>query len=403
MKLLLSMISLALTTLRENKTRSVLTVLGVIIGTGTIIAIGSILTSLDGAVTGVIRSMGTNTAIVFKMRLGPSFAGRTNEEKMRKPLTYDDAIAIAERCPSVERVGVYLLPPSMYGALDRARYKGNDFAQPQMAGTDENYATSGQADMKAGRVYNRTEKVHNKPVTVIGEDLYRALFGPEDAIGKHIVVDGQELEVIGVMNRPATSLPGQQDNRILIPYFTMRKMFPTAQELLLMAQARPGELPEAIDELRAVLRIQRHVKLSAPDNFHLHSRPDGRGFPSAHLRHRAGHGRVELHWAAGRRHRGHEHHARLGDRAHPRDRRPQGHWSAPFRYRGAISDRSGRADRTRRTGGNAHRVADVACQPSRVPQPPDRRAAVGRRSGSGGLGGCRTIFRHLAGQPCGAA
>jgi putative ABC transport system permease protein len=272
MKLLLSMIGLALTTLVENKTRSVLTVLGVIIGTGAIIAIGSILTGLDGAVTGVIRSMGTNTAIVFKIRLGPSF-GATSEEKMRKPLTYDDAIAVAERCPSVERVGVYLLPPSMFGSLDRARYKGNDYAQPQVAGTDENYATSGQADMKVGRFYTTTENVHHMPVTVIGEDLYRALFGLENALGKRILVDGQELEVIGVMNRPATSLPGQEDNRIIIPYFTMRKMFPTAQELLLMVQAKPGELSAAIDELRAVLRIQRHVKLSAPDNFFI-STPD---------------------------------------------------------------------------------------------------------------------------------
>jgi len=266
MKLLFSMIGLALTTLLENKTRSFLTVLGVIIGTGAIIAIGSILTGLDGAVTGVIRSMGTNTAIVFKMRLGPGF-GAASEEKMRKPLTYDDAVAVAERCPSVERVGVYLLPPSMFGVLDRARYKGNDYAQPQVAGTDENYATSGQADMKAGRFYTATENIHHMPVTVIGEDLYRALFGPENALGKRILVDGQELEVIGVMNRPATSLPGQEDNRIVIPYFTMRKMFPTAQELLLMVQAKPGELSAAIDELRAVLRIQRHVKLSAPDNF----------------------------------------------------------------------------------------------------------------------------------------
>ena len=77
MKLLLSVIRLALTTLRENKLRSFLTVLGVIIGTGTIIAVGSIITGLDGAVTGVIRSMGTNTAVVFKMRMGPGVNGRT--------------------------------------------------------------------------------------------------------------------------------------------------------------------------------------------------------------------------------------------------------------------------------------------------------------------------------------
>ncbi len=124
MKLLLSVIGLALTTLRENKIRSFLTVLGVIIGTGTIIAVGSILAGLDGAVTGVIRSMGTNTAIVFKMRFGPSARGGTNEERMRKPLTYENKLAIEERCASVEHVSPYLFPPQ---GINRARYKGNDY------------------------------------------------------------------------------------------------------------------------------------------------------------------------------------------------------------------------------------------------------------------------------------
>ncbi len=267
MKLLLSVIGLALSTLRENKVRSFLTVLGVIIGTGTIIAVGSILTGLDGAVTGLIRSMGTNTAIVFKMRLGPNFAGRSNEERMRKPLTYDNGVAIAERCPSVEHVSPFMLPPSVGGGVDRARYKGNDYTQPQIGGTDEHYATSGQADMRAGRFFTDTENRHRMAVAVIGEDLYRALFGVEDAIGKRIEVDGREVEVVGVMNRPASAIPGQDDNRILIPFFTMRKMYPASQEMLLMVQAKPGLLPAAIDELRAVLRQQRHVKLSAPDNF----------------------------------------------------------------------------------------------------------------------------------------
>src|ERR1700730_11263189 len=97
-------VGLALATVREHKMRSFLTVLGVIIGTGTIIAVGSILAGLDGAVTGVIRSFGTNTAIVFKMRMGPNFGGRTSEDRNRKPLSYENATAIAERCPSVEHV-----------------------------------------------------------------------------------------------------------------------------------------------------------------------------------------------------------------------------------------------------------------------------------------------------------
>jgi putative ABC transport system permease protein len=264
MKLLISVIGLALAALRENKVRSFLTVLGVVIGTGTIIAVGSILTGLDGAVTGVIRSLGTNTAIIFKNRMGPGFTGRTPEERDRKALTYENAHAIAERCPSVEHVSPYLLPPSQ---LSRARYKGNDYAGPQMAGTDEEYATGGQADMKAGRFFTETENEHRMAVVVIGEDLYRALFGQEDAIGKRITVDGRELEVVGVMNRPATSVPGQDDNRVLMPFFTMHKIFPSAQEMLLMAQAKQGQLPAAIDEIRVVLRQERHVKLADPDNF----------------------------------------------------------------------------------------------------------------------------------------
>ncbi len=84
MKLLISVIGLALAALRENKVRSFLTVLGVVIGTGTIIAVGSILTGLDGAVTGVIRSLGTNTAIIFKNRMGPGFWGGLRRRRDRK-------------------------------------------------------------------------------------------------------------------------------------------------------------------------------------------------------------------------------------------------------------------------------------------------------------------------------
>jgi putative ABC transport system permease protein len=267
MKLLLEVIKLALDTLRENKIRSFLTVLGVIIGTGTIIAVGSILAGLDGAVTGAIRSMGTNTAIVFKMQIMGGFGGRTAEERNRKPLTYEDGLAIAERCPSVERVSAYLLPPQTGNLVLQARYKGNTYTGPQMAGTFESYAPSQGVEMRDGRFFTDNEGEHRLPVAVIGVDVYKALFGEENAIGKTINVGGQEVQVIGVMERPTTSLPGADDNRILVPYFTMHKLFPTAQENLLMVMAMPGRLPAAIDELRVVLRQQRHVPFNKPDNF----------------------------------------------------------------------------------------------------------------------------------------
>ena len=269
MRLMLSVIRLALTTLRENKVRSFLTVLGVIIGTGTIIAVGSIIAGMDGAITGVIRSMGTNTAIVMKFRMGPGANTRTAEERNRKPLTWENAVAIAERCPSVEHVSPYLFPPQVRGFIPRARYKGNDYLGPQVFGTDENYATSGQAEMKAGRFITDTDNRHRLPVVVIGEDLWRALFGREEALGKQINVNGHELEIIGVMNKPATSFPGQDDNRCMLPYFTMHKIFPTARENMLIVQAKEGRVAAAIDELRVVMRQERHVPLSAPDNFYI--------------------------------------------------------------------------------------------------------------------------------------
>src|SRR6185369_5816441 len=263
MNLLVSVIGLALATLRENKVRSFLTLLGVMIGTGTIIGVGSILTGLDGAVTGAIRSLGTNTAIV--MRIGPSFGGgRTPEQRMRKPLTYENVVAITERCPSVEHVSPILQPP---GGLLRARYKGNDAFQPQMFGTFEYYARAGQVEMMAGRFFTDSEDRHRMSVAVIGQDMYKQLFGKEDAIGKTFLVAGHELQVIGVMKTPATALPGQNDTRVVVPYFTMRKLFPTAQEHQLLVAAKEGRIASAMDEMRAVLRQERHVPLNKPDSF----------------------------------------------------------------------------------------------------------------------------------------
>ena len=88
--------------------------------TAAIIGVGSILAGLDSSVEGLIRRVGANSILVFKFRLGPAFGGRTPEEILRKPLTYEDALAIAERCPSVEHVSPYLMQINFRGAsLDR--------------------------------------------------------------------------------------------------------------------------------------------------------------------------------------------------------------------------------------------------------------------------------------------
>src|SRR5579862_3089517 len=93
---------LAFQTIRSHKLRAFLTVLGVIIGTGTIIGVGAILTGFDTSITGVLRSFGPNSIIVFKFPVGPRTHRLSPEERTRKDLTYQNAVAIRERCTSVE-------------------------------------------------------------------------------------------------------------------------------------------------------------------------------------------------------------------------------------------------------------------------------------------------------------
>jgi putative ABC transport system permease protein len=262
-----SAIGLALATVREHKMRSFLTVLGVIIGTGTIIGVGSIIAGLDGAVSGVLRSFGTNTAIIFKFPIG--FQSRTPEMLRRKAITYEDGLAIAARCPSVEYVSPYLIPNS-FGTgpqINIARYKGNELYNADISGTEEAYAQSGQAEMEQGRFFTNTENQHRMAVAVVGADVPRALMNGEDPIGKWIDVNGHKFEIVGVMKRPGASFPGQDDIRVMLPYFSMHKLFPASKENLLMVTARPGRLAAAIDEATAVMRIQRHVPANKPDDF----------------------------------------------------------------------------------------------------------------------------------------
>ena len=92
-------------------------------------------------------------------------------------------------------------------------------------------------------------------MVVIGAEIEKGLFANVDPIGKVINVDGHEYEVIGTMVRPAASFFGEQDNRVLLPYGSMQKMFPNARDNAIVVTAQDGKLPQALDEIRTVLRI----------------------------------------------------------------------------------------------------------------------------------------------------
>jgi putative ABC transport system permease protein len=258
---------LAMQTIRSHKLRAFLTVLGVIIGTGTIIGVSAILTGFDAQMTGVLRSFGPNSIIVFKFPVGFRVQNLSPEERVRKQLTYDNAAHLRERCKSVEDVSAMLFANS--GTIN-AHYMGNDMYGVNLMGVEEGYAkSSGQVELHLGRFFTDEESRRRAPVAVVGADIEKGLYANLDPVGKTIVVAGHEFTVIGTMVRPAASFFGDTDNRILLPYGAMQKMYPNARENAIVVTAKNGLLPQAMDEVRTVLRIDRRVPYDKPDNFAL--------------------------------------------------------------------------------------------------------------------------------------
>lgn len=257
---------LAFDTIRAHKLRSFLTMLGVIIGTGTIIAVGSILTGFDGAVTNVFKSFGPNSVVVSREAAFRT-SDLTPEERARKQFTYENIEAIRQECTACARVSAFAWPNNHNPIV--SKYKGNAIYQTQLRGVEESYAQTGQIDMEQGRFFTEYEARHHAPVAAIGADIKKGLFGMENPVGKLITVDGKQFEVIGAMRRPTASFFDSSDNRVFVPFLSFKKTYPNAQEMAASITASDGMLPVALDQIRTILRIQRHVRPNKPDNFAL--------------------------------------------------------------------------------------------------------------------------------------
>jgi putative ABC transport system permease protein len=262
--------AMALATVREHKARSLLTVLGVIIGTGAVIAVGSIITGVNGAITDLTTSFGPETIFSFQFNLG--FRGNIKaEEFKRKKYTYELARDLADRCPSIDHISPYLFSPNTFGRggwVDRAKFGSRDIYNIEFAGTEEGYAAGGGNKMLAGRFFSDAENRHHAPIVVIGEHVNKALFQGAYSIGKWIEVDGHQLQVVGVIGR-SVGFPGQEDRRVLLPYFTMHKMFPTADQIMFVIVARKGMVDQTMDEAQSALRQLRKTPATKPDDFWL--------------------------------------------------------------------------------------------------------------------------------------
>ena len=260
---------LALDTLRTHKFRSFLTILGVLIGTTTVIAVTSIVAGLDKQLVDVAEQFGTRTLWVYKLQIGTPHA-LTRDEKLRKPLSYEDAMAIKEQCPSADLVSVELfremsdfgLPPVT------ARYKGQDMVDALFVGVTADHLQLINATIDQGRFFTETEDRHRRDVAVIGSGVSQRFFQHADPIGKELLVDGHTVEVIGTLTKFKSFLgDDQNDKAILVPYNSYKKVYPEAKDNFICVLVAPGKMDQAKDEVTELLRRRRHVKVTDPDNF----------------------------------------------------------------------------------------------------------------------------------------
>ena len=266
---------MALDALRQNKLRSLLTVLGVVIGVTTLILVASILVGMDRDIRSFLNDFGDETLWIFK--INPSFGtgALTAEERARKSLTFDDAMAIQELCPSVKMVTVDVFPrvTSRQPIISSVRYRGKEVSGVQYSGSLPASETVYNFRVAKGRFFNEAETLHRADVAVIGWDLADALFPGEDPLGKQILVDSVNYTVIGVMEKHKGQFfrdPGA-DKNVQVPYRSYLRHHPNNDEYFIGALAYPGKMAAAEDEIRGVLRQRRRVPYAAPDNFDISS------------------------------------------------------------------------------------------------------------------------------------
>ncbi len=259
-------IFLALASIRENKLRAGLTILGVLIGVAAVIGMASIIAGLDKMVMNEIENLGSNVLYVTKFPPDVDYDKLTEDERNRKPIDYEAAQAIRELCPSVNAVS----PQNYYSALggNVVKYKNNQANRPNLFGTLPDFIKVNNRFVEKGRFINDLDMQRRAMVCVIGNDVVKALFPNEDALGKNIRVNSRLFRVIGVMEEKPPFLGESDNNFIILPYSTFAKIHPWEKELFLQVSAvNYSQISQAIEEITAVLRNLRGVPYDKPNDF----------------------------------------------------------------------------------------------------------------------------------------
>jgi putative ABC transport system permease protein len=262
---------MALDTIRSNKLRSGLTVLGIVIGVAVVIVISSVVSGMNSSVMASINSMGSD--LIFVYHFQPFSLSRPTEEmRTRKELTFEDYEAISQ-LPHVKAatVGLRYQHPEFGVGSYSMKYGDRKTKNTILEGDVYTWKDVFDLDPKEGRWFTESEEEHRSPVLVIGADAADELFPDGGALGKEINIEGQLFTVVGVAEKRKTAFGGgknPEDNTAWFPYSTFHKLHPELKTNWISVKATShDDMPKAIDEIRELMRRRRKVAPDKPDNF----------------------------------------------------------------------------------------------------------------------------------------
>ena len=264
---------MAFDTIRGNKLRSFLTIVGVVVGVITVMLISSIISGINVAVEKEVESFGTRSIFLYKMDIGIRTSAPTREERMRKPLTMDDAAAI-RGLASVETAVPFLDVSNNFfgGKLAVTGKNGKTSSSVQLQGSTPEVDKAPGEVLIDGRWFSSGENEAKANVAVIGDFVRESYFPYESPLGQTIEIGGAEFRIIGLLQKREQLFGGgggnnDQTNVIYMPIETALKLKPNADDLFILAVAKEGQLEKAKDEVQDILRIRRQVKFGEKNNF----------------------------------------------------------------------------------------------------------------------------------------
>ena len=264
-------VKMALDTLRTNKLRSSLTILGIVIGVTTVITISSVINGLNNRVSDWVSSLGTNVIWVFHL---PVIGVRpTTEMLARRKLTLDDVLAlrtlphVAAADGGFQHVGQFRV-----GQVS-VKYGNKKVAGTILQGSTAQVSMVTDLTLREGRLYTDDEDHRAAHVIILGHDTWEQLFGDQPAVGKEVNIETGLYTVIGVLDKRKQPFGGGKnpnDNMVIFPLGTFHNLHPEDKDMWVSVKYDdPKNKALVQEEIREMLRIRRHVRVEAPDDFEI--------------------------------------------------------------------------------------------------------------------------------------